>query len=1136
MLEQQSFLGSSITNWSCSLGWNETSSQLSVLLVDDPLRNEAFTPYTEHSPDIGEPVFFQYGDFEFGGLLQNWERTRGPDGNPVYSVSIIDPRELLAGTQLILSNYAAGVSAVPNIINPYGYWESEGFGMSEVNQAGMPWYKILTTISVLTTPYSPVNIFGGPIRFKGHDYFVDLSNLPAVPNYYRMGGLSISLLDAINTITSDFGADYFVSLLKDPNGMNVIKVYVTYRTQPPNLTAIQEFIDENHQVVRSSQGRELRNENTSSFLVGGYKADLTQISYSGTDDPLSHTIWPFWGFDGNGNAVIGEGFNDEHRFTVDSRGVWASGLGATYDCSVGELRSAMGGQDVWESFITINKPQFAYDMGIEGSYLIPTGIIAKIMQAGIGSPLDFSNTSKRRQQIAAEKFEEQKVEIINNIYNFVKTIADDMYGKRFLVKAPHPVVPKREPETNNLLLSIEPCDGGWLPEGSSPLGISVYNEDIFRSQDGKFEAFVRFDNANEIDLSKIDTSSYVVEDSGLYLKCSVDSRPVFTDWQTASDPRVVITLPDGVQKRTRDEEGNKYAGFLVKMASGLLRSDLSKAEIRRLYDSISGPAGLGAFAYYGPEMQMPTAAAIPMQSNIETYGPWTAVGAAGKTYFEQDTSLVPWNFGGFEAMNLAAQSKVANSLTMMIVGETGYIEVPGVPTIGLGDILRIGGPTVTGIDVAMGPQGFTTTYKMRTYTPRFGVLSKNSAERWQRLGQTAQQQRRAMRDSLKQLPPPESSIYKAREDSVINSRKDMISRSPHEMLSAHVIDDVMTGSGLKRTIVTTSTITEANSFILRNREGEDSVAAVGWNSLLRPVGVKYEGQSYAGPNLSKLGDYKSPSGTNIDYRWLPPMIDTSGGRYFTHYATGIPAIDIGMNPAIGRHDVEYMYASGLEDMSLLKAGVLDNWDNIEMARRHRMMAHKVPMILTGYGYDLTGRPVPRDDENTYSFTEDFKMKPHLWKTGPLNVRWNELTGTWDCISPTFPSVYVGTLIPDEQYILGGYGHGYKARLDQIITYQSGNDIRYPLVGFDNPLEFPLNSGSKCLLTYTGSNANINSGVFVVTNVQPTRLRVPCDVACYQGYLGVAFREIIGWVDNNHGTSKCSNPSSGITVNQIYQYR
>jgi len=193
VLEQQSFLGSSITNWSCSLGWNETSSQLSVLLVDDPLRNEAFTPYTEHSPDIGEPVFFQYGDFEFGGLLQNWERTRGPDGNPVYSVSIIDPRELLAGTQLILSNYAAGVSAVPNIINPYGYWESEGFGMSEVNQAGMPWYKILTTISVLTTPYSPVNIFGGPIRFKGHDYFVDLSNLPAVPNYYRMGVIHISI-------------------------------------------------------------------------------------------------------------------------------------------------------------------------------------------------------------------------------------------------------------------------------------------------------------------------------------------------------------------------------------------------------------------------------------------------------------------------------------------------------------------------------------------------------------------------------------------------------------------------------------------------------------------------------------------------------------------------------------------------------------------------------------------------------------------------------------------------------------------------------------------------------------------------------------------------------------------------------
>ena len=38
-------------------------------------------------------------------------------------------------------------------------------------------------------------------------------------------------------------------------------------------------------------------------------------------------------------------------------------------------------------------------------------------------------------------------------------------------------------------------------------------------------------------------------------------------------------------------------------------------------------------------------------------------GAPGKVRFEQDNSLVPWNYGGFTGMNQAGTARVLESVT-----------------------------------------------------------------------------------------------------------------------------------------------------------------------------------------------------------------------------------------------------------------------------------------------------------------------------------------------------------------------------------------------------------------------------------------------------------------------------------------
>lgn len=59
----------------------------------------------------------------FGGILQNYNQNRTPQGSPLYSVNVIDPREILSNVTLILNNYAGPTYEQPNIMNLYGFLE-----------------------------------------------------------------------------------------------------------------------------------------------------------------------------------------------------------------------------------------------------------------------------------------------------------------------------------------------------------------------------------------------------------------------------------------------------------------------------------------------------------------------------------------------------------------------------------------------------------------------------------------------------------------------------------------------------------------------------------------------------------------------------------------------------------------------------------------------------------------------------------------------------------------------------------------------------------------------------------------------------------------------------------------------------
>lgn len=61
--------------------------------------------------------------FVFGGILQSYTQNRGGGGNPLYSVSVSDPREILSNVVLLFNNYQGTTFNSKNILNLYGFLE-----------------------------------------------------------------------------------------------------------------------------------------------------------------------------------------------------------------------------------------------------------------------------------------------------------------------------------------------------------------------------------------------------------------------------------------------------------------------------------------------------------------------------------------------------------------------------------------------------------------------------------------------------------------------------------------------------------------------------------------------------------------------------------------------------------------------------------------------------------------------------------------------------------------------------------------------------------------------------------------------------------------------------------------------------
>jgi hypothetical protein len=733
--KQTLFLGCSVKSFSCTIGWNEQVTTLTVELVEDPCAGpkvyynrpghegtwtQADPGFEAYQPTVGGPVYFRVADFEFAGVVQSWNRTDSPAGLKEYSISISDPRFILQNTQLILNENNGSVGNLFNVINVFGFLESHGFGSSDMNDQGVPWTLVKLATSTLlsgernatfgpaggiafrTHDWNGTNILGGKfglVKSTGSDtyrsslqtsfggngwytaYFLDLHDIPFAASHYRLGADSMTVMDLISQVCDDAGCDYYVEMFLTAQNQKIIKIRTQARRSQPVMGRIQEFVDTRDNIISKNIGRELRNEPTSSFATGANQQTFfTTASYE-----------PWWGLDEDGNAItygttttnIPAEYGTVWNVEMDFRK-----LNTTLSVPLGadkayvdelEMRAAIKGIDDWKAYCTsfnayggTTTGQWLYGRGYKNPFKDAANNAADPPANGVNNgPGNCPGGGGFTLNPPANPLLMEGD--IEKVHAFISAFAGEYYGKKILVTTDAERYYNTEAQKD--YYSKVPAGDAWIEDGGSWLGITKPSAylDPFTSDTGMIAGGCGFSAS----VGFVEGGEAVTDGTYIYVRAQAASEFI-------TGVKTVVTLSNAVEYKVQENgASDDFAGtILVGRAQGRLLSKLTATVGQFNFGGADVAFGLSKKRLYPLQVE------VPMRSNYTKYGPFPYQGPPGPVNMKPSDDLSPWNYGDAGTMTLVANAQSEDGLTFMQEGERGSINWPGYPEHRLGAELR----------------------------------------------------------------------------------------------------------------------------------------------------------------------------------------------------------------------------------------------------------------------------------------------------------------------------------------------------------------------------------------------------------------------------------------------------------------
>lgn len=426
----------------------------------------------------------------------------------------------------------------------------------------------------------------------------------------------------------------------------------------------------------------------------------------------------------------------------------------------------------------------------------------------------------------------------------------------------------------------------------------------------------------------------------------------------------------------------------------------------------------------------------------------------GTTEYYRDTGMSPWSYGSTAIMNYAGRMTAAAYVHDKFVVEMGEIRFAGSPVGSLGRLIYSLGPVVSRVDVQVGRGDgeVSTSYYMKTWTPSykdFGIMRAKALQRTASIAvRTESMFKKKMLESIHNRMA--NSYYGI----MMTEWKKVVGQtgaSSHDVLFADARKSQKTdGDYARYNIVTSEGRKDVSSLQTTDASEWRRRAYMQQIGMFRPfstihkdaVSAQDDGRYFPrydksekppiGEDDHKLNDYDSSSNDKED------NILTRNSYFYTNeqvppiycYEPNIPITVNTLSPFLADENMLIPTSKGWQGDSDVKLASSSVGHDIEYIARdgvypahlsvkhssysedhyYRAIALRGPLIIAGWGYDIDNHPVPNsstsydnwtsdegwgeDDGPTRQFEDDWLSKPHKWKCGPVDLRWDYRRKVW----------------------------------------------------------------------------------------------------------------------------------------------
>jgi hypothetical protein len=603
-------------------------------------------------------------------------------------------------------------------------------------------------------------------------------------------------------------------------------------------------------------------------------------------------------------------------------------------------------------------------------------------------------------------------------------------------------------------------------------------------------------NGAKLDISQISGDNVITIGSNAWVKAEVEEKIFIIGAGNNARPYAVIKFSDGcfaglpngatlvdvsqaflmtsnglrASSSSSNSGGNSTPGDPSQKSQticGISVSDLEESQKAMDANSINDRG-------FQPAAVIPSAAVIPMRSNIFTYGPYASsnfYSSAGGTNIEVNQDLAPWVFGSTQAMNLAGNMIVANSAIGLTMAETGGVTIPGLPDLSsLGAVVGTAGPNLTGISFTFGSSGVTSSFDFKTYTPKFGNLARPVVDKLKSISKNRVEQLRYLRNNqiTQNKIGRKISKYNTVKASVnADQKSDATKNSMSRVIMGEIYD---WQSGSQRTVVGTETLAKSSTQMAFEY---DKKAYMSFDGLFGPVSINGAG------NLPRFAKFTPLSSGNSAASILPmPPYSRSQGdacEINTPNQNTIGITQKYLNPLTNKSQVSDHHHTGDgaghvidlvgRESEVPTDGLITNFYHPDNSSRYssdyRFIGLRGPLVLHSWGYDTDGKPIPNEADTDSAaqggnftnanlkdkFLNDWLKKPASWPVAPVDLRFDRERGVW--VSPQPYKIVVAKIV--KKVPANGIGKAIIINYGKTIYDDDGQQVNINSEGLCEPV-------------------------------------------------------------------------------------